>query len=121
MDVVRIVHLREVVDRSWQLGERKVVRPAVVTDLDEPLLDVDVRCPVLAHRAEFHEMSLRGEVADRVEHMEGSDDVVRLREDRMLAVLHRVGGARHLAVMHDGLRPESFEHPLHDVPVRQVT
>jgi hypothetical protein len=53
MEVVRIVHLREVVDRPGQLREREIVRPAVVADLDEALLDVDVRCAVLTHRAEL--------------------------------------------------------------------
>ena len=120
VEVVRIVHLREVVDRPGQLREREIVRPAVVTNLDEALFDVDVRCAVLTHRAELHEMSVRGEVADRVEHMQGADDVVRLREDRVLAILHRVGGAGHLAVMHHGVRSEAVEHRLHDVPIRQV-
>ena len=57
---------------------------------------------------------------DRVDHVQRVDDVVRLGEDGVLAVLHRVGRAGHLAVVHDRLGLELAEQSLGDVPLGEV-
>ena len=61
-----------------------------------------------------------GARSDRVDHVQRVDDVVRLGEDGVLAVLHRVGRAGHLAVVHDRLGLELAEQPLGDVPFGEV-
>ena len=72
---------------------------------------------VLTHGAELHQVRIGRECLDREQHVERVHDVVRLREDRVLAVLHRVRRRRHLAVVHDRLRSELAEHALGDRPV----
>ena len=65
-------------------------------------------------------MGVGCDVAHRVDHVQGVDHVVRLREDGVLAVLHRVGRAGHLAVVHDRFGLELAEQSLGDVPVGEV-
>ena len=101
-------------------GNGRVSLAPVVVDLDVALFDVDVRRAVLAHRAELHEVRVGREVAHRVDHVQRVHDVVRLGEDRVLAVLHGVGRARHLAVVHDRLGPELAEERLGHRPVGEV-
>ena len=60
LDVVAVVDLGQVVEGPRPLRVRQDVGPALVGDLDESLFDVDVGSPVLAHRAELHEMDRRG-------------------------------------------------------------
>ncbi len=120
VDVVRVVHLRQVVHRAGQLRERQGVRAPVVLDLEVALLDVDVRRAVLAHRAELDQVRVGGDLGHRVQDVQRVDDVVRLREHGVLPVDHRVRGARHLAVVDDRLGPELAEQALDDAPVGQV-
>ena len=91
VDVVRVVHLRQVIHRAGQLRERQVSLAAVVLDLEEALLDVDVRRAVLAHRAELHQVASGARSRERQEHVQGAYHVVRLCEHRVLEVHHRVG------------------------------
>ena len=120
VDVVRVVHLRQVVVAARELREGEIVRPPVVVDLEVALFDVDVRRAVLAHRAELHQVTIGGERLDREEHVQRVHHVVRLGEDRVLAVLHGVRRRRHLAVVHDRVRAELLEHGLGHHPVTQV-
>ena len=112
VDVVRVVDLREVVERAGELRERQDVGAALVVDLDEPLLDVDVGGPVLAHRPELHQVAIRHLVADRPEQVEGADHVRVLGLDRGVAGAHRVRRRRLLRVVDDRLGDDLVDHPV---------
>src|SRR5919106_2257467 len=114
VDVVAVVDLGEVVERAGQLREGQGVSPALVLDLDEPLLDVDVGRSVLAHRPELDEMRLGRVLAHRPEELQRADDVVPLRHDRVVDALHRPGSARLLPVVHDRVRLEVGDDVLHE-------
>jgi hypothetical protein len=101
MDVVAVMDLGKVVERSRKLGEGKGVAPALVLDLDEALFDVDVRRPILAHRSELDQMSVGRLLTHGPEQLQRADDVVRLGDDRVIDVLHRPRRARLLAVVDD--------------------
>src|SRR5919106_290286 len=120
-DVHRVVHLRRVVEGAWLLRERKDVGSTLVPNLDEALLDVDVRRPVLAHRPELHQVRVRGQVTHGEQDVQRADDVVVLGERGVGARGHRVRRRGHLAVVHDHLGLELAEDPLDDVVVAQVT
>src|ERR671918_1974471 len=120
-DVHRVVHLRRVVEGAWLLRERKDVGSTLVPNLDEALLDVDVRRPVLAHRPELHQVRVRGQVTHGEQDVQRADDVVVLGERGVGARGHRVRRRGHLAVVHDDLGLELAEDPLDDVVVAQVT
>src|ERR671919_743906 len=120
-DVHRVVHLRRVVEGAWLLRERKEVGSTLVPNLDEALLDGDVRRPVLAHRPELHQVRVRGQVTHGEQDVQRADDVVVLGEHRVGARGHRVRRRGHLAEVHDDLGLELAEDPLDDVVVAQVT
>ena len=120
LDVVRVVHLGEVVEAVGVLRERERVGPALVGDLDEPLFDLDVRGPVLAHRPELHQVDRGVDLRDRVEDVEGVHDVVVLRVDGVLLVDHRVRRGPLLGEVHDRVGPELADHPVGEVRVDQV-
>ena len=117
VDVVRVVDLRQVVERARHLRERKRVPAALVLDLDEPLLDVDVRGPVLTHGAELDQVTVGHLVADREQQLEGSDHVRVLGLDGGRAGLHRVGRRGLLAVVDDRLGQGLGDHPVEEVAV----
>jgi len=91
-----------VVERSRLLGVEHPVVTTVVLDLDEPLLDVDVRRPVLAHGPELDHVAVRSAVAYREEHIEGAHHVVDLRLHTVAGADHRVGGGALLGEVDDG-------------------
>ncbi len=102
-NVVRVVHLREVVEAPGLFRERHGVAPSVVLDLEVALFDVDVGGAVLPHRAQLQEMRAGHDVAYRPQHIERADDVVGLCEDGVLTVDHGVRRRSNLAVVHDRL------------------
>src|SRR5680860_942795 len=84
VDVVGVVHLREVIHGSGKLRKRQDIAPPLVVDLDKALFDVDIGRSVLAHGPELDEVRVRGEVTHAEEDVECSLDVVALRRDRVL-------------------------------------
>ena len=119
-DVVAVVHLGQVIEASRLLGEREDVGPSPVGDLDVPLFDVDVGCAVLPHRPELHQVDRRVDLGDRVQQVERADDIVDLCVHAVLAVDHGVGRAALLGEVHDGVRPETPHHVVHEGLVGQV-
>eukprot|EP00982_Pelagococcus_subviridis_P007804 30735-Pelagococcus_subviridis.AAC.10 len=115
-----VVALREVVERVALLRVRQCVRPTVVLHGEVPLFDVDVRRPVLAHRAELDEVAVRRELLDRVHEVDVAHDVVRLREDRLGAVHHGVGRGALLAKVHRGGGLELLERRAEELVVAHV-
>ena len=105
------------VERAGHLRERKRVPAALVLDLDEPLLDVDVRGPVLTHGAELDQVAVGHPVANREQQLEGPDHVRVLGLDRGRAGLHRVGRRGLLAVVDDRLGQRLGDHPVEEVAV----
>src|SRR5438067_4268507 len=99
VEVVRVVHLRQVVERTRQLRVRKYIGATLVMDLDVALFDVDVGRAVLAHRAELDDVAVGHVLADREHQVEGADHVRLLREHRVLARLHRERRGRLLRVV----------------------
>jgi hypothetical protein len=100
---VAVVDFGEVVERPRLLGVEHPVVTTVVLDLDEPLLDVDVRGPVLAHGPELDHVAIRSVVAHRKEHIEGAHHVVDLRLHTVTGADHRVGGGALLGEVDDGV------------------
>jgi hypothetical protein len=117
VDVVRVVDLREVVERPGQLRERQRVPAPLVLDLDEPLLDIDVGSPVLAHRPELHQVTVGNAIADREQQVEGSDHVRVLGLDRGLTRLHRIRRRGLLAVVDDRLGQRLGDHAVEEAEV----
>ena len=101
-------------------GKGSVSRAALVVDLDEAFLDVDVGRPVLAHRAELHEVAVRHAVAHREQQVEVADHVGVLRLDRVPAGDHRVGRRGLLAVVDDGLGQGLGDHAVEELAVLDV-
>ena len=120
VDVVRVVDLRQVVQAARELRVEDRLLAPVVLDVEVPLLDVDVGCAVLAHRAELHEVRVGRVLAHRPQHVQGVHDVVVLREHRVVPVPHRVRRGRHLAVVHDRVGAEVPEQVGGDVPFDEV-
>jgi hypothetical protein len=121
VDVVAVVDLGEVVERSRQLGERQPVAPPVVLDVDVALLDIDVRRPVLSHRPQLHEVAVGGVLVHRKEKIQRADYIVVLREDRMFAIDHRVRRCSLLCEVNDGVGSMVGDDPVEKLPVKQVT
>ena len=57
-----VVNLRQVIEGTRLLGVGQAVTPAIVFDLEVSLLDVDVRCAVLAHRAQLDQVAVGSEL-----------------------------------------------------------
>ncbi len=120
LDVVAVVHLRQVVVRAWSLGIQHPVLAALVLDLDPAFFDVDVRRAVRAHRPELDQVDVRIDLGDRVQHVQRADDVVDLGVDGVLAVDHRVRRGPLLGEVHDRVRAEVADHVVGEVGVGQV-
>ena len=120
LDVVAVVHLREVVEGAGPLRVEDAVLAALVLDLEPPLLDVDVGLAVLAHRPELDEVDVAVDVGDRVHHVEVADDVVRLRVDRVRLVDHRVRRGALLAEVDDRVGAEVADHLVDERGVDQI-
>src|SRR5579883_2797417 len=112
MDVVAVVHLREVIERARLLRKRHDIGSAVVADFDEALFNVDVGCAVLAHGAEFDEVAIGREIAHREQHVQRASHVVRLGENGVIAIDHRVRRAGLFPVMNQRLWLELSNHTL---------
>ena len=65
MDVVRVMNLCQVIEGPRLFGIRHPVCSAVVRNRNKSLFDVDIRCSVLTHRSELHEMTLRPKLLNR--------------------------------------------------------
>jgi len=81
-----------------------------VVDLDVPFLDIDVRGAVFSHGAQLDEVTLGHDFPNREEQIQRPHDVVDLRENRVLAIDHRVRRGALLGEVDDGVRL----HPLED-------
>ena len=90
--VGRVVALGQVVEGATLLRVREGIGATVVGDGDVTLFDVDIRGTVLTHGAELDHVALRGELLDGVQDVDGTHDVVRLREHGAGAVHHGVRG-----------------------------
>ena len=114
------MHLGEVVEAAGLLREQHAVLAALVLDLEPALLDVDVRLAVLAHRAELDDVDVAVDLADRVHHVEGADDVVGLRVDRVAAVDHGVRRGALLGEVDHRVGGELAEGVVDELGVAQV-
>ena len=121
LEVVRIVHLAQVVERARLLRVEHPVLAPVVLDLQPAFLDVDVRRAVLAHRAELDQVDVRVRLGDGVHQVQRADHVVVLGVDRVRPVDHRVRRCPLLGEVHDRVRLELPQHPVDEVGVEQVT
>jgi hypothetical protein len=120
LDIVRVVHLGEVVEARCFLRERHEIRAPVVVDLDVPLFDIDVGGPVLAHRPQLHQMGLWGEVLHGEQDVQRADNVVHLRDDGMTSRQHGERSGSMFRVVHDRLGVEFLPHVFDEVPVGDV-
>ena len=102
-DVVAVVHLGQVVEGAGLLGVGHDVGAALVGDLDEPFLNVDVGVAVLPHCPQLDEVNVGVGLLNGVHHVQVADDVVDLGVDRVLAVDHGIGGGTLLAEVDDGV------------------
>src|SRR5258708_7590366 len=118
--VVAVVHLREVVKRSWLLREGNYILATVVLDGDVALLDVDVRRAVFAHGPQFDEVAVPQEFTDGEKYIQCTDDIVHLSEDGMLAVDHRIGSRALFREMHHGFGLERVQRGGKKVVIRHV-
>src|SRR5208282_5036697 len=117
---VAVVDFREMVERAGLLGEGKPVFSSLVFDFEEPLLDVNVRSPVLAQGAEFHEMAFRSNTLHGPKNVESANNVVNLREDGTLVVHHRVGGRWLFAIMDDGVGFEGLQRLVNKIILTEI-
>jgi len=119
-DIVAVVNLGEVIDRTGLLRIRQHVLSLLVLDLEEALFDVNVGRAVFAHRAQLDEMAVRRAFAQRPEDVECPRQVVDLREHGAVVVDHGIRRGGLLAVVDDGFRTEGFKDVLHGGVVTQV-
>jgi len=117
---VRIENLRRVIQAAALAREQEPIAPALVLDVDPPFLDVDVRRPVLSHRAQLHDVRMRNALNHGPDHVEGGADVVVKRESRLLVSHHRVRRRWLLGVMDDGLGLEFAERTIHERTIGTV-
>ncbi len=120
VNVVAVVDFRQVIKGAGLLRVGKQVGTPLVGDLDEALFDVDVRRPVLAHRAELDEMDRGIDLCDRVEEVQGADDIVHLGVDGVLAVDHRVRSGSLLGEVDNCLGGELMDGLLDEHVVGEV-
>ncbi len=120
LDVVRVMHLRQVIERPRPLREQHAIRPPVVLEVEPALLDVDVGRAVGAHRAQLDQVDARVDLRDRVQQRQRAEHVVRLGVERVRPVDHRVRRGPLLGEVHDGVRPERPDHRVGEDRVAQV-
>src|SRR5208282_953594 len=110
LDIVRVVNLGQVIERARLLRVRQRVGAPVVRNLNKALFDVDVGGSVLAHRAELDQVALRHMLANRVNGVERTDQIIDLGEHRMAPIDHRKWRAALLAVVDDCVGFEIANH-----------
>src|SRR5262249_47279794 len=93
----------------------------VVLDGDIAFFDVDIGRTVLAHGAELDEMTVRGEFANRKEHVQCADNVIHLSEDRVLTVDHRIRSRTLLGEVDDSFRLETLDHRSEKIVIGDIT
>src|SRR5438132_6563978 len=86
LDVVAVVQLGQVIEAAWLHREGQTILPAIVGDREEALLDVDIGGPVLAHGAQLDEVGARRVITEGKEEVERADQIVDLRQRRVLEV-----------------------------------
>mmetsp|Transcript_5088 Transcript_5088/g.19679 ORF Transcript_5088/g.19679 Transcript_5088/m.19679 type:complete len:519 (+) Transcript_5088:15-1571(+) len=115
-----VVALGQVIERTTLLRVRQRVGAAVVGDGDVTFFDVDIRGAVFAHRAELDAVAFRGEFLDGVQHVDGTHDVVRLREHGAGAVHHGVRRGALLTEVNARRRRKLFESGAQEFVVADV-
>jgi len=85
-----------------------------------PLFDIDVRSAILAHRAEFDQMTIRCVIGNRIEHVQRTDDIIDMGEHSVLTVDHRIGSAPLLTEMDNRLRLKITDDRLQEGVVTQI-
>src|SRR3984893_10202027 len=103
-NVVTVVYLRKVIERTGLPGIRKDVFSPFVFDPDGTLFDVKVGCAGLSHGPELDQMTLWPELSQGEQQVERPDDIVHLSKDSVFAVDHRVGRRTLLCKMNHGVR-----------------
>ena len=119
-NVRAVVDLGQVIERSTLLRIWKLVLASVVLNLDVPLLDVNVRGPVLSHCPELDQVAVRRQLLDGVQHVQRADNVILLRVDGPRPINHGVRRRALLSKVDDGLRLEGGERLLQEAPVAHV-
>lgn len=118
--VRRVVAFRQVVERTTLFRVRQRICSTVVRDGQVTFLDVDVRSTVFTHRAEFDQVAIRRKLFNRVQDVNGTHNVVRLRKDGARSIHHRVRCRALLAKVYRGSRVEFFKRCAQKLVVAHV-
>ena len=89
-------------------------------DGDVAFFDIDIGSAVFSHGAEFDQVAIGPEFAQREQQVEGSHDVVDLGEDRMFAVDHRVRRGPLFGEMHHGVGRKRSHHRGNEIIVGDI-
>jgi len=118
--VRRVVAFRQVVERTTLFRVRQRIRSTVVRDGQVAFFNVDIRSTVFTHGAEFDQVAIRRKLFDRVQDVNGTHDVVRLRENRTRSIHHRVRRRTLLTKVHRGSRVEFLKRRAQKLVVAHV-
>ena len=119
--VRRVVAFRQVVERTTLFRVRQRICSTVVRDGQVTFLDVDVRSTVFTHCAEFDQVAIRRELFNRVQDVNGTHNVVRLRKDGTRSIHHRVRCRALLAKVYRGSRVEFFKRCAQKLVIRTAS
>lgn len=108
-DVVGVMHLAQMVEGASLLGIGQSIGPSIVSDCDEPLLNVYVWSAVLPHGSELHEMAILTELFDGEEHVERAYHIVMLSEHGPRPINHGVGSRPLFTKVDDSIWLEGLE------------
>src|ERR1700733_6089839 len=103
VNIVAVMNLRQVIERSRLLRKRQHIFASIVLDADESFFDVDVRSAVFTHCPQFDQMAVGLEFLDREQNVQCSNHIVNLAENCMPTVDHRVWRRPLLSKMDHGL------------------
>ena len=120
VDIMRVMHFGEVVEGAALFRVRQRVCASVVFDGDVSFFDIDIRRSIFSHGSQLDKMAVRREFLHGEEHVDGSRDIIFLREDGALSVHHAVRRRALFSKVHDCLRLEAHECVAEELVVTDV-
>ncbi len=120
-DVMAVVHLGQMIERTRLLGKRQHILAAVVLHRQKALFDIDIGRTILPHGAQFDQVAIGTELPHGEQKIERADYIIYLSKDRVLAVDHRIGSGALFRKMDHGVRRVSAHQRRHEIVVGDIS